>query len=319
MLGQYSISGLFRHVSYSICSIAVSVLLFSCQSGQDDISASDGQGTVTFSVSNYRQISFDDLTTSYAATRAGVPTDHPSTLAHLLIAVFNAETGQQACSPIQHDQADFTTNSEAYPKFTLTLPYGKYRVLILGYNGSRKCTITSVSHISWEGDYVPNTFLYCENFTLDKNTSLDQKIVLKHVVSGFSVSTEDVMPAELKKMRFSCTSGGTVLNAVTGFTPQVTGRTSEINVPADSLGKPGWFTVYLFLPEKEVSTSYTVQACGKNDNVLYEKQFKNVPLRINTLTLWEGRFFEESADEDQNLGISLYWDTQWADTLTISQ
>lgn len=308
-------SYIFRVFPLLIASCLLS-LISSCQSGPDDTSAPEGQCTITFSVTNYMQISFDDLSSS-AGTRA-VPSNHPSTLAHLLVAVYDAETGQQACAPIQHDQKDYARNNEAYPKFEVTLSYGHYRLLALGFNGSRGCNIASVSHISWEGDYVPNTFLYCEEFTLDKNTNLDQRITLKHVVAALCVEAEDAIPAELKKMRFSSTAGGTVLDAVTGFTPQSTGRTSEISVPADSIGKSGVsFTAYLFLPEEQIKSNYTVQALGKNDAVLFEKQFKDVPLRVNNLTLWQGRFFEESAEE-VNAGLSLYWDTQWADTLTIA-
>jgi hypothetical protein len=165
---------------------------------------------------------------------------------------------------------------------------------------------------------VPNTFLYCEEFTLDKNTNLNQKVTLKHAVAAFRVETEDVIPAELKKMRFSSSLGGTVLDAVTGFTPQNTGRTSDIVVPADSVGKPGMFTSYIFLCDEQAVGNYTVQALGKNDNVLYERHFNEVPLRINNLTIWQGKFFEESTDEEgYNAGFSLYWDTQWADTLKL--
>ena len=296
------------------------VLFASCQSeeGSGVAAAPEGQGTITFSVSNYRQVSFDDLSSS-ATTRA-VPSDHPSTLNHLLIVVFDAETGQQACL-LQHDQDDYKEESrwEAYRQFSLTLPYGHYRVLILGFNGNRKCNIASLNNISWEADYVPNTFLYCEDFTFNKNTNSNQEITLRHVVSAFRITTEDALPADLKKMRFATASGGTVLDAATGYTPQSTGRTSEIVVPADSLGNVGSsFTAYLFLPENEVSTSYTVQALGKSDKVLYEKRFSDVPLRINVLTMWQGKFFEESADvEEQKVGVSLYWDTQWADTLKL--
>ena len=289
-------------------------LVVSCQSEQEDASATEGQCTVTFSVSNYRQVSFDDLSGS-SATRA-VPSNHPATLAHLLVAVFNAETGVLAIPSQKHDYDDYKNEPSAYPQFSITLPYGRYRVLILGFNGSRECKITSVNQISWDADYVPNTFLYCEEFTLDKNTDLNQKITLKHVVAAFRVETEDAIPAELKKMRFSSTAGGTVLDATTGFAPQNTGRISEISVPADSVGKPGMFTAYLFLPQEQMTGNYTVQALGKSDNVIYEKRFNDVPFRINYLTVWQGKFFEESVDvEEQKVGVSLYWDTQWEGTL----
>lgn len=293
------------------CSFA---LFTSCQSGPDSESVPEGQCTVTFTVNNYMQISFDDL----SATRA-VPSDHPSTLAHLLVAVYNAETGQQACTPIQHDHKDYEKNNAAYPKFSVSLPYGHYRVLVLGYNGSRECSIASLNHISWAENYVPNTFYYCEEFTLDAESSLDRQITLKHAVAAFCVMSEQETPAEVKKMRFVSTAGGTVLDATTGFTPQSTGRTSEIVIPSDHVGIKDTFTVYLFLPEEQISTNYTVQALGQNDALISQKQFRDVPLRINYLTEWQGRAFESSGEDvpDVQSGFSIKWDVQWADTLKL--
>ena len=147
------------------------LVLSSCQSEQESSTpSSEGQCTITFSVSNYRQISFDDLSSS-AATRADTPTDHPSTLAHLLVAVFNVETGQQALQPIQHDYENYKNSPNDYSKFSLTLPYGHYRLLVLGYKGTKGCNIASINQITWEENYVPNTFLYCEEFTLDKDAN----------------------------------------------------------------------------------------------------------------------------------------------------
>ena len=293
-------------------------VLSSCQSATEDVANPDDLCTVTLSVNNYEQVSFDDVSSPSASplSRADVPTDHPSTLAHLLVAVYDAGTGQQVTPIQQHDQSDYTTRHEDYPKFSVTLPYGRYRLLVLGFNGSRKCNIASPSHISWEEDYVPNTFLYSEEFTLDKDADLDRKVTLRHVVAALCVEAVDAIPTDMKKMRFSSTAGGTGLDATTGFTAQNQGRTSVIEVPANYAGQSGVpFTTYLFLPEEQVSCNYTVQALGKSDAVLFEKHFSDVPLRINYLTLWKGNFFETSED----MGFSLYWDTQWADTLTIGQ
>ncbi len=308
------------------CTRGLCLLLFpclvsvfsSCQSAPEEAADPDNLCTINFSVNNYEQVSFDDVSASSSASGAtrAVATDHPSTLAHLIVAVFDAESGKQACQPIQHDYKDYERNYNAYPKFSVTLPYGRYRLLVLGYNGSRQCNIASVTRISWEGDYVPNTFYYCEEFTLDQNTSLEQTLTLKHAVAAFCVEAEDAIPSEMKKMRFSSTAGGTALNAKTGFATQNTGRTSDISVPEDSIGKSNvMFTAYLFLPEEQINCNYNVQALGKNDAVLYGKTFSDVPLRIDYLTSWKGTFFETSED----VGFSLYWDTQWADTISIGQ
>ena len=290
----------------------------SCQSGPDDASTPEGQCTVTFSINNYRQISFDELSSS-GSSRAGETI--VMSLANLSVTVFDAETNERVTPTLIHKSTDYEDDAETaktFPQFSVTLPYGHYRVLVLGYNGTRECNIASLNHISWADDYVPNTFLYCEEFTLDKETSLDREVTLRRVVSAFRVTAEDAIPTGMKKMRFTSTVGGTVLDA-TGFTPQSNGRTSEISVPTSYIGKQGVdFTVYLFLPEEQTVGNYTVQALGQGDAVLCQKRFNNVPLRINYLTQWQGKAFEASDDEPSlQGGFNVKWDMDWAGTLTI--
>ena len=312
-----------RIKSLLILLVNCSLFLFSsCQSGPDETPVPNGQCLVTFSVSNYRQVSFDDLSSSAAGSRA---TETISmTLANLSLTIFDAETNERIIPTILHKSTDYDSDAETaktFPQFSVSLPYGHYRILVLGYNGSRECNIASLNHISWTEDYVPNTFLYCEEFTLNESTSLNKEITLKHVVSAFRVTAEDAIPAELKKMRFISTAGGTVLDAMTGFTPQSTGRTSEIVVPDSYLGKEGVdFTVYLFLPEEQQTTNYTVQALGSGDAVLCQKHFYDVPLRINYLTEWKGKAFEVSDDEESSVqsGFNIKWDMNWAGTLTVN-
>ena len=290
-------------------------LFVSCQSGPEE---TEGECTVTFSVTNYKQTSFDDLSGS-GMSRAMSAYDI-ATLAHLLVAVYDAESGTQVIAPMQHNHEDYEKNPYDYPKFTVTLPYGHYRVLVLGFNGSRACNVASPNCITWADNYVPNTFLYCEELTLNEGTTLNKEITLRHVVAAFCMMAEDVAPANLNKVRFVSTAGGTVLDAMTGYTPQSTGgRTSEILVPDEYLGIKDTFTVYLFLPEEQITTNYTVQALDKNNGVISEKRFNDVPLRINYLTEWEGKMFEQGSEDvpsTQN-GFSIQWDTNWADTLKL--
>ena len=294
------------------------VAFVSCLSGPDDASAPEGQCTVTFSVNNYRQISFDEISSS-GTSRAGETI--VMSLANLSVTVFDAETGERVTPTLLHKSTDYEDDVETaktFPQFSVTLPYGHYRVLVLGYNGSRECNIASVNHISWVEDYVPNTFLYCDEFTLDKESSIDREITLRRVVAAFRVTAEDAIPAGMKKMRFTSTVVGPVLNAL-GFAPQNNGRTSEISVPTSYVGKQGVdFTVYLFLPEEQTVGNYTVQALGQGDAVLCQKHFNNVPLRINYLTQWQGKAFEASADDEPGLQgcLNIKWDMDWAGTLT---
>ena len=308
MHSQHRSQSLF--LIYVLCFLS---FLASCQSGPVE---PEGQCTITFSVSNYRQISFDDLSSS-GTSRAAIS----MTLANLSLTIFNAETNEQVSPTYLHKSTDYDSDAETaktFPKFSVSLPYGRYRVLVLGYNGSRECNIASLNHISWVEDYVPNTFFYCEEFLLNEETSISKEITLKHVVSAFRVTAEDAIPAELKKMRFISTTGGTVLDAMTGFAPQSTGRMSEIDVPASYAGKEGVdFTVYLFLPEEQTNGNYTIQALGQNNAVLCQKHFYGVPLRINYLTVWQGKAFEQGDVDtpDAQSNFEIKWNMDWAGTL----
>lgn len=301
---------------YGTCSL---LLLASCQSGPDDALIPEGQCAVTFSVSNYKQISFDDLSSS-AMSRATIS----MTLANLSLTVFDAETNECVVPTILHKSKDYESDGETamtFPQFSVNLPYGRYRLLVLGYNGSRECNIVSPNRIFWADNYVPNTFLYCEEFTLDNGANFNREVTLKHVVAAFRVTAEDAIPAELKKMRFISTAGGTVLDAVTGFTPESTGRTSEIIVPANYVGEQGVdFTVYLFLPQEQATGNYSVQALGSGDAVLSQKHFYDVPLRVNYLTQWQGNAFEAGDVDVPSVqsGFNVTWDMEWAGTLSVN-
>lgn len=316
--------GLYGHIPSSLYFLAVVTLpLFaSCQSATDETMPSEGEDnlcTINFAINNYQQISLDDLS-DLASTRAQtVPTNHPSTLAHLIVAVFDAESGQPVIEPIQHDYADYETDPYSYPMFTVTLPYGTYRIAILGYNGSKACQITSANEINWAEGYVPHTFLYTEELTIDKNTVIDKKISLRRVVSAFHLTAEDAVPADLKKMRFiSTTDGGTILDATTGFAMQSTGYKYDINVPSDYAGEKGLeCTFYIFLPEQELTTNLTVQALGTEDEVLFERNFTDVPLRINTMTTWRGEMFTKQSEEG-SMGFTFEWDTEWTDIIDLN-
>ncbi len=169
--------------------------------------------------------------------------------------------------------------------------------------------------------FPPAGYYGHEEFTLNEGASLNKEITLKHVVAAFRVTAEDAIPAELKKMRFSSTAGGTVLDATTGFAQQSTGRTSEISVPSSYAGAEGVdFTVYLFLPQEQITSNYTVQALGQNGALISEKRFYDVPLRINYLTQWQGKAFEASGEDVPAVqsSFNIGWDMEWAGTLSVN-
>lgn len=302
----------YRHgifLPFVLVLIAVQMLFAACSSEETPVAPPEkGIATVSFTVSNYRQISFDDFSAS-PATRVIRDT---LKVANLQMSVYDANTMQLIKPTILHksDEYQSAEKVKAFYEFQLSLPYGHYKILVLGYNGQRECQLQSPSHISWPDKYVPNTFRYYADLILDASTQPQQSIRLERCVAAFRIESEEPYPNGVKKIRFTSEGGGSVLDATTGLTPTATGRSSEIVIPADSIGrKLDALTSYLFLPTNSITTKYKVEVLGDNDAVMYTHNFDNVPMKINQMTIWNGNLFEEEAQTvSQGFGITLSLD-----------
>ena len=297
-----------------LCLLTAALLLVtSCQSGpEDDATQQDNEMcSVMLTVSNYQQISLDGLD----GTRA-VASDHPSTLAHLLVVAYDAKTGKPVYGPVVHHQADYTKDHENYPKFTLFLPWGNYNLLVLGYNGSKDCQLDDITRIAWTDKYVPHTFRYYEPLTVNGSVSISESITLRRCVAAFQLTPTDERPSNLHALRFRSTSGSSMLDATKGLAADNVGREYTIVVPADLDPSSYMFTVYFFLPENQITTDVSVEALDASNNVFFRRNFKDVPLRLNTLTAWEDELFvENETDVKASSEVSLYWDTKWENTI----
>lgn len=301
-----------KHFVHAILVLAAIQMLFTaCSSDNTPVAPSeDGYATVCFTVSNYRQVSFDDFSEGLG-TRGHILA---MTLANLQLSVFDATTLKLVMPTIYHDVREYENNPaivESFPEFQLTLPYGHYKILVLGYNGQHECLLQSPSHITWSDDYVPNTFFHYSDLVLDASTQPQQSIKLERCVAAFCIKSKEPYPNGVKKIRFTTEGGGSVLDGTTGLTAKASGRCSEITVPADKIGQElDVLTTYLFLPTNSITTNYTVEVLGENDEVMYTHKFDNVPMKINQMTIWTGKLFEEQAPT-VNQGFSITWDIDW--------
>lgn len=295
---------------------AVQMLLSACSSENNSVTPpAEGIATVCFTVSNYRQVSFDDLSDG-SGTRAEAVS---MTLANLQLSVYDATTMELVTPTVLHKASDYETSADkakTFPEFQLTLPYGRYKILVLGYNGKYECQMESPSHISWPDNYVPNTFRYYADLVIDASTQPQQSIRLERCVAAFCIDSEDKIPVGSRKVRFTTPDGGIVLNGTSGFAIETSGRSSDIVIPVDSIGKIVPFTTYLFLPTNSITTKYKVEVLGDKDAVMYTRNFDNVPMKINQMTIWKGKLFEEETPTvSQGFGIT--WDIDWGNKVYI--
>ena len=165
----------------------------------------------------------------------------------------------------------------------------------------------SPENISFADNYVPQTFLSCTELTVNSQTAAAKDITLRRVVAGFELLIEDEIDRNATELRFKTTGGGTVLNAKTGLAVASTGRESTIVIPEKFKGEAGKNAqIYLFLatsPEK-------MNAVNAGNEVLAGRVFDDVPMKVNTMTIYKGRFFS-----GQNYGFNVKVDEAWGETV----
>ena len=169
----------------------------------------------------------------------------------------------------------------------------------------------SPENISFADNYVPQTFLSCTELTVNLQTAAAKEITLRRVVAGFELLIEDEIDRNATELRFKTTGGGTVLNAKTGLAVASTGRESTIVIPEKFKGEVGKNAqIYLFLATSPEKMNIEVNAVNAGNEVLAGRVFDDVPMKVNTMTIYKGRFFS-----GQNYGFNVKVDEAWGETV----
>lgn len=275
------------------------VLLLCSACSKEMVIDEEGEKTLTVQVMNFMQYDLDEM------TRAGDAT----ALDNLALAVFDSGTGQEIIGMQQQKKGD-----KDYGIFHLTLPYGTYQLTVLGYNGSKLCNSMAATQVTFADNYVPNTFLANETFTVDASTETMQPIILHRTVAGFTIHATDATPTDLDRMLFTSTGGGVALNPQTGLAVATVEHQHVITVPAENRGKENKiFNSYVFLPTQSASIIWKVEAVNSTDKVLREHTFNNVPMKINSRSVYAGKFFT-----DDTFSTQIQVETAWQDTINVS-
>lgn len=283
-----------------LCAIGL-LALTGCSRGEEAVVDNNASKEISLVVLNYEQYVMDGETRASAA----------EALDNLMLGVFDATTGEAVQPAVNQKKGD-----SGYGTFKLSLPYGEYQLAVVGYNGTRECINFSATNIAFAEDYVPHTFLCNKTLQVNASTDKSQTILLKRAVAAFVLKLNDMAPANVVTMRFASSKGGTTLNPQTGYTTVDNGRTNTVNVPNGAKTKTGAeLTSYLYLPTEECTTTYVVSALDQDDNVVRERTFPDVPMKINRMTRCEGEFFSADAF---SMNSVVQVDTEWSDTVKIS-
>lgn len=266
-----------------------------CSSDGSEKEPEEGEKTISFEVVNYQQVSLDDVTRATDATA----------LAHLDMAIYDAATNALV------SQTQTAKGESGYGQFSATLAYGQYTVVFLGYNGDRTANMSNPEDIWFVDNYVPNMFYKTIQLTVSAASTDVQSIVLARGVAAFWLKHDGYIPNTLNTMRITASGGGSHFNALTGFAAKVASRWTDFPLANKASDTSFGLTMYAFLPAETATMTFTAVAKDANNEVLQERVFSNVPMKINQRTTYTGQFFG-SGTNVQGFSLSLETDpNQW--------
>ena len=274
--------------------LVAAALMISACSDNNEQPQPEGQATIRFEVTNYEQVSLDEVTRAAATA-----------LAHLEMAIYDASTLQLV------DSIKTKSGDSGYGSFSASLPFGDYVVLFLGFDGSRQSILKNIQSIGFTENNVPNLFHKVINLTVSPSSATSQDVTLSRAVAAFSIKSQGYIPTNLQTLTIVATGGGYKLNGQTGWAANVAQRTTNFNVSAYAGKESVGVSVYSFLPSEDANMNFSVTATASNGEVLAQKDFSNVPMKINQRTIYTGSLFGDGT-QTQDFNLSLENDV-WND------
>lgn len=188
--------------------------------------------------------------------------------------------------------------SAHFGKIDLTLPAGTYQVVAIAHGGSGSASIKSPEAISFSKNKMTDTFYYCHEMKVGGDAS--HLLEMRRAVAMFRLVTTDAIPAAVKTMRFYYTGGSSTFNAVTGVGAKKSRQTEERAVTDAQHAGPAQFDAYTFPHAASDVLKVKVSALDASGNVIAERIFEKVPVKVNEITQYAGAFFQGTTPADAN-------------------
>lgn len=253
--------------------------------------------SICFTISNIEQVAFDN---GMVNTRAAI-TDLCS---RITFAFFQDDE--------KIKQVSQKASDNGFGNLTVSLPSGSYKFVVLAHNGTDNPTVTSLDKITFGNNgKLADTFYYYGE--LDATESKDVNLSLKRVVAMVRFIITDAIPADVKKMKFEYTGGSSSLNATTGLGCVKSQQEETFTVEEAAHTGQSQYEIYTIPHATDGTLKLTVKAL-MNDDEEYKKQtFEEVPVTINKITKYTGKFFENTQKPGE-MKISLNTDDEWTET-----
>lgn len=212
----------------------------------------------------------------------GTRTREGQSSAVITFAVFDT-SGKKVYNEVQKQNED-----GHFGEITMRLSSGEYTMVAVG--SYMECDIQSVKEVCFD-ENLTDVFCAVSHVNVDDVYSSEIRMTMQRCVSQFSLICQDGVPDEVRQFRFLFSDGGQTLNPTTGLAKDersyyifVRPKTRE----SDSV------SVFLFLPEREMRMSLTVDALDYENEVVKTRTFDGLNMGIGKHITATGRFFQVS-------------------------
>lgn len=292
-----------KHLFFKACmTVMLAVAFISCE--KVELPNADNNGnpqedgvSISFTIANIEQVAFNDGVTQ---TRAAAIT---SLCSRITFAFFQNDE--------KIKQVSQKASDNGFGSLTVSLPSGKYKFVVLAHNGTDNPTVTSLDKITFGNNgKLADTFYYYGE--LDATESKDVNLSLKRVVAMVRFIITDAVPADVKKMKLEYTGGSSSLNSTTGLGCVKSQQEETFTVEEAAHTGQSQYEIYTIPHATDGTLKLTVKAL-MNDDEEYKKQtFEEVPVTINKITKYTGKFFENTQKPGE-VKISLQADDEWTE------
>ena len=295
-------------------SLPLLLLLFTaCDQFDFDEQDEAKEYNVVLRVTSFKQMPFDNMGSTIGAQQQPAATRAPEDIAKLcsrlhFVIFKNGERVKMITQ--QSGDKDFGTVS-------LTLPEGDYDMAVVAHNCNGNATITDLQKITFPNNIVSDTFYTYGQLTIDGSDGQTFDLTLERAVAMFRLRITDAIPSDVAKMKFYYTGGSSTFSAQSGFGSVNSKQTVNL-LTSDAMIVDGatQFEVYTFPHAETDELKITITAQDASGNTVQEQIFEKVPVKLNTITVYEGSFFGEAKGSSETNVFQIKADGEWDGTNT---
>ncbi len=282
------------------------LVLSSCEKFYADGTLSNGNGengNVTIQVSNRIQSDFASGSTQTRGEDEGTPTLE-DICTRLSFAFFKDSEKVKTINQ--------TAGDDNYGTVSLNLSEGTYRLVVIAHSGKGNCTISSPEKVKFYKNKMTDTFAYYGTLEVSEDEVTNQEINLSRAVAKITLSINDNIPENVKRLLFYYTGGSSTLNATTMQGCVNSKQTEEREIVAGQKD----YDIYTFPHQDDKNVALTITGYDQSDVEVSSKYIENIPVKRNYITTCIGDLFGEGdytpSDKEQTTGgFTFKFDPKW--------